>query len=214
MTISFIIECLCNRRFWFTTYVTILALERICFLLLVWRYRRLSNFIKFIFFLISNTLTLIYSISTISSLLRNSLKSFNLFILLYWRRSLCLNWSFCKSKSLRFYQTNNFTPSNFHFLRRICFSALLFLACALFFAFGCLLERGIHKLNLLADLYWAVSESSHSQLFFVWWRSHALFVRWHYFFWLCTSGCSFDTCPALNLCLTYFCVQSKTCSAI
>lgn len=214
MSISFIVECLCNRRFWFTAHVAIWALERISFLLLVWRCWRFSNFILFISFLVDSTLALIYTIRTINSLLRNNLECFNLFILFNGRRSLCLNWSLCKSKSLRFYQSDNLAPGNFHFLRRICFSSFKFLSCALFFAFCCLLERSIHKLNLLADLYWTMSESSHAQLFLVRWRSYALFVRWHNFFWLCTSSRPFDACPPLNLCLTSFCVQSKTCSRI
>jgi hypothetical protein len=163
MSITFIIKSLCNWWFWFTTNVSIRCLEWICFLLLVWRYRRFSNLKNFSLFLIANTLALIYiSSRTIKILLRNNLECFYLFILLNWRRSLCLYWSLCKSKRLRFYQGNNLTFGNFHFLRRICLSSFLFLSCALFFCFGCLLERSIHKLNLLADLYWTMSESSNS----------------------------------------------------
>ena len=163
ISITFIIKILCNWWFWFTTYVSIWCLEWVCFLLLVWRYRGFSNLKNFTLFFISNTLALIYiSSRTIKILFMHNLECFYLFILFNWRRSLCLNWSLCKSKRLRFYQLNNFTLRNFHFLRRVCLSSFLFLSCALFLSFDCLMKRRIYKLNLLADLYWSMSESSYS----------------------------------------------------
>ena len=163
ISITFIIKSLCNWWFWFTTYVSIWCLKWICLLLLVWRYRRFSNLKNFTMFFIDNTLALIYiSSRTIYILIMNNLKCFYLFILLNWRRSLCLNWSLCKSKRLRFYQGNNLTPGNFHFLRWIGLSSFLFLSCTLFLSFNCLMKRRIHKLNFLTNLYWAMSESSYS----------------------------------------------------
>ena len=208
MSITFVIKSLCNWWFWFTTNVSIRWLEWICFLLLVWRYRGFSNLINFALFLIGNTLSLIdINVRTIKILLRNNLECFDLFILLNWRRSLCLNWGLCKTKRFRLYKRNNLTPGNFHFLRRICLSSFLFFSCALILGFGCLLERRIYKLNLLADLYWTMSESSHSQLLLVWWRGYTFFVWGHHFFWLGTSSCSFDACPSLYL----WCLCVKTC---
>lgn len=163
LSITFIIKSLYDGLFWFTTNVSIRSLERICFLLLIWRYRRFSNLKNITFFFFRNTLTLIYiSIRTIFILLRNNLECFHLFILFNWRRSLCLDWSLCKSKRLRFYERNNLTPRHFHFLRRVSFSSFLFLSCCLFLSFGRLLERRIYKLYLLADLYWTMSKPCYS----------------------------------------------------
>ena len=163
LSITFIIKSLYDGLFWFTTNVSIRCLERICFLLLIWRYRRFSNLKNITFIFIGNTLTLIYiSIRTINILLRNNLECFDLFILFNWRRSLCLDWSLCKSKRLRFYQRNNLTPRHFHFLRRVSLSSFLFLSCCLFLSFGRLLERRIYKLYLLADLYWTMSKPCYS----------------------------------------------------
>jgi hypothetical protein len=163
LPITFIIKSLCNRLFWFTTNVSIRCLKRICFLLLIWRHRRFSDLKNFTFFFIRNTLTLIYiNTRTINILFRYNLECFDLFILFNWRRSLCLNWSLCKSKRLRFYQRNNLTPGQFHFLRRICLSSFLFFPCCLFFSLRSLLERRIHKLNFLADLNWSMSKPCNS----------------------------------------------------
>ena len=206
---TFIIKSLCNWCFWFPTNVSIWCLEWISLLLLVWRYRRFSYLINFTLFFIGNTLALIdFSRRTISILF--NLKWFNLLILFNWRRSLCLNWSLCKRKRLRFYHGNNLTPSDFHFLRRISLCSFLFFPCALFLSFYCLMERSIYELNLLADLYWAVPESSHSQLLLVWIWGNTFFVRRHHFLWLGTSSRPLDTSSTLYL--WSLCI--KTCSRI